>query len=196
MPCRRCCISSRRERAAKRSIRITSTCGRSRGPVWPPGSRSMRATRTMAACKWCPVATAGRCSAPPPADTRVSFTDVTVPRWQGQPVQPVVMAAGDVLCFNGALVHGSYPNTSAERFRRALIGHYIEGRAEQVAAFYQPALRMDGSALTLETSAGGRWRVRRMGRRGGKATGADDRAGGGRAETRVAPQARSGGRRP
>jgi phytanoyl-CoA hydroxylase len=89
------------------------------------------------------------------ADTSVSFTDVTVPLPAGQPVQPVVMEAGDVLFFNGALVHGSYPNTSPDRFRRALIGHYIEGRAEQVAAFYQPALRMDGSELTLETSVGG-----------------------------------------
>jgi phytanoyl-CoA hydroxylase len=89
------------------------------------------------------------------ADTNVSFTDVTVPLPAGQPIQPVVMEAGDVLLFNGALVHGSYPNTSPDRFRRALIGHYIEGRAEQVAAFYQPALRMDGSELTLETSVGG-----------------------------------------
>ena len=89
------------------------------------------------------------------ADTSVSFTDVTVPLPAGQPVQPVVMEAGDVLFFNGALVHGSYPNTSPDRFRRALIGHYIEGRAEQVAAFYHPALRMDGSVLTLETSDGG-----------------------------------------
>jgi ectoine hydroxylase-related dioxygenase (phytanoyl-CoA dioxygenase family) len=89
------------------------------------------------------------------ADTSVSFTDVTVPLPAGQPVEPVVMEAGDVLFFNGALVHGSYPNTTQDRFRRALIGHYIEGQAEQVAAFYQPALRMDGSELTLEFSAGG-----------------------------------------
>jgi ectoine hydroxylase-related dioxygenase (phytanoyl-CoA dioxygenase family) len=89
------------------------------------------------------------------ADTSVSFTDVTVPLPAGQSIQPVVMEAGDVLFFNGALVHGSYPNTTPDRFRRALIGHYIEGRAEQVAAFYHPALRMDGSELALETSAGG-----------------------------------------
>lgn len=89
------------------------------------------------------------------ADTSISFTDVTVPLPEGQPVQPIVMDAGDVLFFNGALVHGSYPNTSADRFRRALIGHYIEGRAAQVAEFYHPALRMDGSVLTLDRSDGG-----------------------------------------
>ena len=90
-----------------------------------------------------------------PADTRVSFTDVTVPLPPGQDVQPVPMAPGDVLFFNGSLVHGSYPNTTTDRFRRALIGHYIEGAAEQVAEFYHPALRMDGSPLELLKSGGG-----------------------------------------
>ena len=41
---------------------------------------------------------------------------------------PVLMDAGDVLFFNGSLVHGSYPNTSEDRFRRSLIGHYIEAK--------------------------------------------------------------------
>lgn len=89
------------------------------------------------------------------ADTRVSFTDVTVPLPPGVQAKPVPMQAGDVLFFNGALVHGSLPNTTTERFRRALIGHYIEGAAEQVAQFYHPALRMDGRPLELEVSQGG-----------------------------------------
>jgi ectoine hydroxylase-related dioxygenase (phytanoyl-CoA dioxygenase family) len=89
------------------------------------------------------------------ADTTVSFTDVTVPIPEGHTAQPVVMDAGDVLFFNGAVVHGSYPNTTSDRFRRALIGHYIEAAAEQVAEFYHPALRMDGTPLTLERSPDG-----------------------------------------
>jgi phytanoyl-CoA hydroxylase len=89
------------------------------------------------------------------ADTRVSFTDVTVPLPPGVAARPVPMEPGDVLFFHGALVHGSYPNTSADRFRRALIGHYIEGAAEQVARFYHPALRMDGTPLELADSSGG-----------------------------------------
>ena len=89
------------------------------------------------------------------ADTSKSFTDVTVPIPEGQRVDPVEMEAGDVLFFNGALVHGSYPNTTTDRFRRSLIGHYIEGNAEQVSQFYNPALRMDGTPLELEVSAGG-----------------------------------------
>ncbi len=89
------------------------------------------------------------------ADTSVSFTDVTVPLPPGVEARPVCMQAGDVLFFNGSLVHGSYPNTTADRFRRALIGHYIDGAAEQVARFYHPALRMDGTPLELTESAVG-----------------------------------------
>jgi ectoine hydroxylase-related dioxygenase (phytanoyl-CoA dioxygenase family) len=89
------------------------------------------------------------------ADTSRSFTDVTVPIPADQEVRPIVMSPGDVLFFNGAVVHGSYPNTTTDRFRRALIGHYIEGDAQQVATFYHPALRMDGTPLVLETSQGG-----------------------------------------
>jgi hypothetical protein len=52
-------------------------------------------------------------------------------------------------------VHGSTPNRSDSRFRRSLIGHYIAGEAQQVAKYYHPALRMDGSVIELETSQGG-----------------------------------------
>ena len=88
------------------------------------------------------------------ADTRISFTDVTVPLAGHEPI-PVHMDPGDVLFFNGSMVHGSLPNTSTDRFRRALIGHYIEGAANQVAEYYHPALRMDGTPLRLDVSEGG-----------------------------------------
>jgi Protein involved in biosynthesis of mitomycin antibiotics/polyketide fumonisin len=89
------------------------------------------------------------------ADTTQSFTDVTVPLPEGTPVHPVIMNPGDVLFFNGALVHGSFPNVTEDRFRRALIGHYIQGEAQQVAKFYQPVVRMDGSLLEIDVSQGG-----------------------------------------
>ncbi len=89
------------------------------------------------------------------ADTTQSFTDVTVPIPEGTPIEPMIMKAGDVLFFNGALVHGSMPNTSEDRFRRALIGHYIEGDAAQVATFYHPVLRMDGTPVEIATSPDG-----------------------------------------
>jgi ectoine hydroxylase-related dioxygenase (phytanoyl-CoA dioxygenase family) len=92
---------------------------------------------------------------PTKADTSQSFTDVTVPLPEGQRVDPVIMDAGDVLFFNGQVVHGSFPNTTPDRFRRALIGHYIAGDAAQVAEFYHPALRMDGTEVSLDASQGG-----------------------------------------
>ena len=86
------------------------------------------------------------------ADTTLSFTDVTVPLPAGQTARPVPMAAGDVLFFNGSLIHGSFPNTTQDRFRRALIGHYIEGDSAQVGEYYHPALRMDGTVVELTES--------------------------------------------
>jgi phytanoyl-CoA hydroxylase len=67
----------------------------------------------------------------------------------------VLLKAGDVLFFNGQLVHGSFPNTSTNRFRRSLIGHYIEGDSQQVARWYKPTLRMDGSEVDLANSERG-----------------------------------------
>lgn len=89
------------------------------------------------------------------ADTAVSFTDVTVPLPDPRDAVEVEMAPGDVLFFNGSLVHGSLPNVSADRFRRALIGHYIQAEARKVAQYYHPVLRMDGSVVELDVSEGG-----------------------------------------
>ena len=89
------------------------------------------------------------------ADTTQSFTDVTVDLPDDVDAQPVIMKPGDVVFFNGQVVHGSYPNTSADRFRRALIGHYIAGEARKVAKYYHPIFRMDGSPVRLDISEGG-----------------------------------------
>ncbi len=87
------------------------------------------------------------------ADTTQSFTDVTVPVPDDQPIVPCVMKAGDVLFFHGLLVHGSFPNHSTDRFRRALIGHYLTGDAETVGHWYHPVYRMDRTVIELGTSA-------------------------------------------
>lgn len=92
---------------------------------------------------------------PEKADITQSFTDVTVRLPENANVVPALMEAGDVLFFHGSLVHGSFPNTTTDRFRRALIGHYIVGEAEQVEMYYHPILRMDGSPAELGTSEGG-----------------------------------------
>ncbi len=89
------------------------------------------------------------------ADTTQSFTDVTVPIPEGMSPVPVTMEAGDVLFFNGQLIHGSFPNTTEDRFRRSLIGHYILADAEKVARYYHPVLRMDGTEVELGVSERG-----------------------------------------
>lgn len=86
------------------------------------------------------------------ADTTQSFTHDTAPVPDGMAPEPVVMKRGDCLFFNGSVIHGSYPNTSVDRFRRSLIGHYITGQSQKVAEFYHPVLRMDGSMVEFEQS--------------------------------------------
>ncbi len=89
------------------------------------------------------------------ADVTKSFTDVTVPLPEGTPIVPARMKAGDVLFFHGATVHGSHPNGTSDRFRRSLIGHYVEGHTTNLTKYDQPILRMDGSELLIEDSDGG-----------------------------------------
>jgi phytanoyl-CoA hydroxylase len=60
---------------------------------------------------------------------------------------PIIMKRGDVLFFNGSVIHGSFKNKSASRFRRTIIGHYIAAESQQVAKYYFPVFRMDGSVL-------------------------------------------------
>ena len=90
---------------------------------------------------------------PMPADHTKSFTDVTVPLPAGAEAQPIIMEPGDVLFFNGTVVHGSSPNITTDRFRRTLIGHYVQGDARQFTEFCLPAFRFDGSEVTAEDIA-------------------------------------------
>lgn len=89
------------------------------------------------------------------ADTDISFTDVEIPLPEGIEAVSVIMEPGDVLFFNGTLIHGSLPNSSPDRFRCALIGHYIIGNVEECSKGYHPVLRMDGSEITMGISEGG-----------------------------------------
>lgn len=84
------------------------------------------------------------------ADTTKSFTDVTVPIPDSLKPEPCLMKAGDVLFFNGSIVHGSLPNQSKDRFRRALIAHYATADAVRCGAFYHEAVKFDGTAIKLE----------------------------------------------
>src|SRR5690606_26559333 len=61
---------------------------------------------------------------PETADPSESFTTHLVRPPEGMEEVPVPLAPGDVLFFNGSVIHGSYPNRSATRFRRSFICHY------------------------------------------------------------------------
>ncbi|MET7485245.1 phytanoyl-CoA dioxygenase family protein [Streptomyces sp. NPDC005538] len=90
---------------------------------------------------------------PEEADAGVSFAREYVPPPPGLSAVPVDMAPGDVLFFNGSLVHGSQPNRSADRFRRSFIGHYVGRSAERVGRFYR-TISMSGERVPLAESAG------------------------------------------
>ncbi|MER6512212.1 phytanoyl-CoA dioxygenase family protein [Nonomuraea sp. NPDC049637] len=91
---------------------------------------------------------------PEEADQDLSFTREYVPPPPGLERVPVDMQPGDVLFFNGSLVHGSEPNSTADRFRRSFICHYTGRSAERISSWYE-TLTMDGERVLLEPSAGG-----------------------------------------
>ncbi|KAJ3052249.1 hypothetical protein HK097_006641 [Rhizophlyctis rosea] len=83
---------------------------------------------------------------PEPADLSTSFTTEFVRPPEGLVPRLLDLKAGDVLFFNGSVVHGSTPNTSKERFRRALICHYVPESTEELSHWYFGAIRtFDGS---------------------------------------------------
>ncbi len=90
---------------------------------------------------------------PEEADAGVSFAREYVPPPPGLAPVPVDMSPGDVLFFNGSLVHGSQPNRSGDRFRRSFIGHYVGRSAERIGRFYR-TLSMSGGRVTLPESEG------------------------------------------
>ncbi|MGP4083723.1 phytanoyl-CoA dioxygenase family protein [Streptomyces sp. KR55] len=91
---------------------------------------------------------------PEEADTEVSFAREYVPPPPGLATVPVDMEPGDVLFFNGSLVHGSEPNRTEDRFRRSFIGHYVGRSAERIGGYYR-TLTMDAERVPLPESEGG-----------------------------------------
>jgi phytanoyl-CoA hydroxylase len=81
------------------------------------------------------------------ADITKSITPVTVPLAEGMEAVPIVMEPGDVLYFNGQVIHGSGPNITKDRFRRVITCHYVEGAAEKVTQYDHPVLCFDGTIV-------------------------------------------------
>lgn len=90
---------------------------------------------------------------PEEADAELSFAREYVPPPPGLAAVPVDMTPGDVLFFNGSLVHGSGPNHSADRFRRSFIGHYVGRSTHHIGGHYR-TLTMSGEPVALPESEG------------------------------------------
>ncbi len=90
------------------------------------------------------------------ADPEESFTDRTIRVPDGVERVQTEMKAGDVLFFNGSLVHGSRSNSSPDRFRRSLIFHYVPQTSLEIARFYMPLIAPSGDeVLVAESPEGG-----------------------------------------
>ena len=92
---------------------------------------------------------------PQKADPTVSFTKDYVPVPEGMQAVPCDMKAGDVLFFNGSLIHGSTPNTSPTRFRCSLIAHYVPQGSQELSEWYQSPLTFDGQVVEIAPATGG-----------------------------------------
>ncbi len=92
---------------------------------------------------------------PGTADPAISFTTHLVPIPKGKRAVPCIMRAGDTLFFNGSMIHGSEPNRSKDRFRRAFICHYVPRSTVRISKFYLPLLSPEGEEVMLEPNTGG-----------------------------------------
>lgn len=70
-----------------------------------------------------------------------------------QPV-PAILDPGDVLFFNGSIVHGSRPNSTHDEWRRSFICHYVPISAREMSNSYR-CYRFDGSTHQLANAEGG-----------------------------------------
>lgn len=89
------------------------------------------------------------------ADMEKSFTTEEVDIPEGMEAVQVPLKAGDVLFFNGSVIHGSYPNTTTDRFRRAFICHYVGDSTTEMAAGYYPLVTFSGDTLRRGEARGG-----------------------------------------
>lgn len=88
-------------------------------------------------------------------DTSASFTPGFTPIPKGMKAVDAPMEPGDTLFFGGAMIHGSGPNRSKDRFRRSFIGHYAAGSLDKISKFYLPLVKMDGTDYEVSANQGG-----------------------------------------
>ncbi len=68
---------------------------------------------------------------------------------------PLHLNAGDMLFFHGNLIHGSYPNESQTKFRRAFICHYIPRQSLEASHWFDPFFTFQGTQISVHEAEGG-----------------------------------------
>ena len=79
------------------------------------------------------------------ADAKTSFTRELIKPPEGMDPVPTFLEPGDVMFFNGSIVHGSGPNQSASTWRRSFICHYLPTSSTHIPSYFKPLLQFDGS---------------------------------------------------
>jgi ectoine hydroxylase-related dioxygenase (phytanoyl-CoA dioxygenase family) len=92
---------------------------------------------------------------PQPADGKRSFVNNYVPPPDGRQPVPANLDPGDVLFFNGSVIHGSEPNTHPTLWRRSFIAHYMPSTAEEIVSWYFPLHDFNGRVIERKSSAMG-----------------------------------------
>lgn len=92
---------------------------------------------------------------PKRADPTGSSTGHFLDLPEGCHLVPVLLDPGDVLFFNGSLIHGSKANTHTTLWRRAYILHYAPRRTVSTAGHFSPGLDFDGSDVHWQATEGG-----------------------------------------
>ncbi|MCS7221468.1 MAG: phytanoyl-CoA dioxygenase family protein [Anaerolineae bacterium] len=87
---------------------------------------------------------------PHQADPAIYFTKEEVDVPEGLAPITVPMEAGDVLFFNGSLIHGSPPNRSRDRWRRSFICHYVGVSSLRIGNYYNPLYTIRGEIVRRE----------------------------------------------
>jgi ectoine hydroxylase-related dioxygenase (phytanoyl-CoA dioxygenase family) len=92
---------------------------------------------------------------PEQANAELFFSKDHVDIPAGMKAVPCILKPGDVLFFNGSIIHGSFPNTSKTRFRRSFICHYVPTSCIEVSEYYKPLLRFNGQPNIKQNAIGG-----------------------------------------
>jgi ectoine hydroxylase-related dioxygenase (phytanoyl-CoA dioxygenase family) len=91
---------------------------------------------------------------PTSSDSTLYFTTEHVEPPEGLEPIHTILEPGDVLFFNGNTIHGSGPNRSEDRFRRAFICHYVPKSTLEMSHWYK-AFDFQGNRVAISVNDDG-----------------------------------------